>query len=193
MNIKITNLPLLLTMSRLIVSPLVMPVLIVWLWPMPSMWAHMLLGAFFIVLLLTDLFDGFLARWWSQETLLGQLLDPFADKFLIVSCLMALQEVKAIWYGWVIILVLRELFVSGVRYIAREQGVTVDVAWWGKLKMCLQGILIVYVLVAYPFLSATWYAVGYIIMLLTTVGLSVYSAYVYYMTYLAKVYRKNDF
>lgn len=190
---QITNVPLMLTVGRLILSPILMPILIVWLWPLHTVWAHALLGAFFIVLLLTDFFDGFLARWWSQQTLLGRLLDPFADKFLIISCLMALQEVRAIWYGWVIVLVLREVFISGVRYIAREQGVTVEVAWSGKLKMWVQGFFVAFVLIIPPTINGAWYAASYIALLVTVLGLSVYSAYGYYMTYIEKVYRKNDF
>lgn len=193
MSNQITNVPLMLTIGRLVLSPLLMPILIVWLWPLHMVWAHVLLGSFFLVLILTDFFDGFLARYWSQQTLLGRLLDPFADKFLIISCLMALQEVHAIWYGWVIILVLRELFVSGVRYIAREQGVTVEVAWYGKLKMWVQGFFVGYVLTVSPSINEAWYAVGYVTLLAATIGLTVYSAYGYYMTYVEKVYRKNDF
>lgn len=187
------NVPLLLTITRLAISPLVLPILIVWLWPMHVTWFHALLGGIFAAFALTDLLDGFFARLLKQETLLGKLLDPLADKSLTIASLIALQAAGALWYLWVIVLVLREVFVTGLRYIAQEHGVTVHVSWWGKSKTWLQMVLITFVLSAYPFMSYWWFVLGTHLLLFACIAVSWYSAYRYYQVCINKVVGRHDF
>lgn len=188
------NIPLLLTAGRMILAPAIVPLCIFWFWPLSINWVHIALGIFFVLISLTDFLDGLLARWLSQETLVGRFLDPLADKCLIIAALIALQAVGAVGFMWVIVLVLREIFVMGMRYIAREQGVTIAVSWRGRLKTWLQMIFITYVLMAPGLIdSPALYDIGFYVLLSLTVVISLYSAYRYYQAYIANVLSAHEF
>ena len=183
---RICTVPMLLTMVRLF-SPLIMPLLIIYWWPLDTALPHVALVAVFLLLGLTDVLDGYLARRFGEVTKLGQILDPIADKFLVISSLMALLSVGAIGFTWVLILVLREFFVMGLRYVACEHGVTLAVSFVSKIKTWLQLSLILYVL------SSLGFSIVYYGLLFATVGCSLYAAYAYYLICLTTVFRTYDF
>ena len=83
------NLPTLLTLARLILSPVILPGLLVVLLPFNLLPINMVLAAIFAAFGLTDYFDGYFARKHDQVTPLGRLLDPVADKLLVTSTLVA--------------------------------------------------------------------------------------------------------
>jgi CDP-diacylglycerol--glycerol-3-phosphate 3-phosphatidyltransferase len=112
------NLPILLTLSRLILSPLLLPVLLVYLLPFNNIFINSFLGFLFFLFSITDFFDGYFARRYKQETQVGKLLDPIADKFLLYSTLIGLLAADKIFFYWVIIIIGREFFVMGLRQIA---------------------------------------------------------------------------
>ncbi len=141
------NFPTFLTLLRLILSPLVLPVLFVYLLPFNIFWFNCSLAALFIFFSLTDFFDGYFARKLGQETTVGRVLDPIADKFFIYSTLIALLAVGKIYFYWVIILIGREFFVMGLRQISLEHGFSIRVAATGKLKTMLQMIYLTVVIV----------------------------------------------
>lgn len=132
------SLPLTLTGIRLIISPLVMPFLVVHLLPLNVLWLNCLLGVLFFAFGLTDFFDGYYARKNNQVTQLGALLDPIADKFLVLSTLLGLLVVGKLSFFWVMIFIGRELFVMSLRLIAAEHGKRIPVSWHGKLKTTAQ-------------------------------------------------------
>lgn len=136
------SIPIRLTLIRLIVSPLILPVLFVYLLPYHSMLINACLAFLFGLLSLTDFFDGYLARRYNQESLLGKILDPLADKFLTYCALIALLAAGKIYFYWVIILIGRELFVMGLRHVAVEHGFSVHVSKLGKLKTAIQMVCI---------------------------------------------------
>lgn len=91
---------------------------------------------------LTDTLDGFWARKMRQITSLGQLLDPIADKLLVASvfiCLVGTGTVKA-WMA--VIIIGRELAVTGFRAIAASQGVAIPASLLGKVKMALETVVL---------------------------------------------------
>ena len=94
--------------------------------------------ALFIVAMLTDVFDGPLARRAPARSPLGNYLDPVADKVLISSVFICLayDDIVAVWM--VVILVAREFVVDGVRAAGAVQGVLVGANWMGKTKTFLQ-------------------------------------------------------
>jgi len=192
MQLKELRIPLILTGIRLL-SPLVLPLLIFLLWPIHNDLIHIGLMLVFVLLGITDLLDGYLARRLKQVTKIGSLLDPIADKFLIVSSLISLQAVGAIGFLWVIILVLRELFVMSLRYIAREHGFTIVVSQLGKLKTWSQILLVAYLLSPYGYLVSWTHLFIYYILLIFTIACSLYSAYHYYRICIVEVYGKNEF
>ncbi len=101
----------------------------------------------FAVASLTDFFDGHIARKRNIVTVFGSFLDPIADKFLVISCLIMLQGLGRIPVLIVIILVLREIYITALRLLAVERGLSVPVGILGKWKTAVQ-------MVAIPFLMA---------------------------------------
>ncbi len=143
---ELTNLPNLLTMARIV---LIVPV--VWLMleraPLPAFLASVLFG----VASATDWLDGYLARKRGMVSVLGKLLDPLADKLIVMSTL-----VVAVGLGWVpawlvVLILARELAISGLRSIAGQEGLMVEVVRAGKWKTAFQLTGLVGVVVHYPY------------------------------------------
>ena len=114
MGLNRLNLSLILTIARLVLSPILIPILFVTILPQASTTASLLVALIFILLSLTDFFDGYFARKFNQETVLGKVLDPIADKFLVNSALFSLVYLNKLYFYWAIILSTRELFVMGL-------------------------------------------------------------------------------
>jgi len=92
---------------------------------------------------LTDFFDGFVARRYGVETVLGKLLDPLADKLLVVSALIILVE-KHRLEGWVaVLLIVRDLGINAIRISALEERIFIASSWLGKTKTAFLDVGIV--------------------------------------------------
>ncbi len=180
---KHLNLPNTLTLIRLILSPLILPLILVYLLPLNYFWLNTVLACVFILLSLTDFFDGYLARKYNQETVLGKLLDPLADKFLTYSALIALLAAGKIYFYWVIILVGRELFILGLRHVALEYDLEIPVSALGKIKTFLLMTCITFIIFnPYQQLGLTamrWNGIEFAL-LASTILLSLLSAKQYY-------------
>lgn len=146
------NVPNVLTLIRLVLSPIMLPVLLVYLLPLNIFWINSLLAILFALFSITDFFDGYLARRYAQVSSFGRFLDPIADKFLIFSTLVALLAVHKIFFVWVLILIGREFFVLGLRQMALENNLSIHVSWFGKIKTVLQ-VLYLTVLILNPYHS----------------------------------------
>lgn len=102
-----------------------------------------LVAAFtFIVASITDYFDGYIARTRKMITVYGKLLDPLADKFLVVSALIMLQQLGRIHPVVVMLLICRELAITGLRALASAEGVIIDASSGGKWKTGSQMVAI---------------------------------------------------
>jgi CDP-diacylglycerol--glycerol-3-phosphate 3-phosphatidyltransferase len=119
----------------------------------PSAWMIKCALAVFVVAALTDLFDGFIARRFKAVSDLGKLLDPLADKILVMTALVMLTALRSdisgdAWVpGWLVVLVLaREIWVTGIRGVAAAQGIIVQARESGKVKSFLQMISIIFLL-----------------------------------------------
>lgn len=181
-NVKKYHIPLTLTLVRLILSPLGLPFLIVYLLPYNLIPVNCALAVFFILLSLTDFFDGYFARKFQQITTLGKILDPIADKFLVFSTLVALLAVHKIYFFWVIILIGREFFVMGLRQMALEKGFELEVSSAGKIKTAFQMVFLTYMIIN-PYQNLGYASVWNIVetvLLWVTVCISVWSAQQYY-------------
>lgn len=132
------NLPNLLTISRIVVIPAIF--LSVYI---TSMWWAIVAAVLFIVASITDYFDGYLARSRGETSALGRLLDPIADKLLVTSALVVLLakpgmvEYK-ISFIPVIVILCREILVSGLREFLREVNVGLPVTRLAKWKTGFQ-------------------------------------------------------
>jgi CDP-diacylglycerol--glycerol-3-phosphate 3-phosphatidyltransferase len=177
------TIPNVLTLIRLVFSPIILPLLIVSLLPSSYLLVHYLVALIFVGFALTDFLDGYLARMWGQTSKLGRLLDPIADKFLTCSTLIALLAIHRIHVLWVLLLVGRELWVMGIREIASEQHFSIHVSIWGKFKtICQMAYLAVVIANPYyaaPVVSSSW-NVAEVLLLIFSLILSLGSAWSYH-------------
>jgi CDP-diacylglycerol--glycerol-3-phosphate 3-phosphatidyltransferase len=98
----------------------------------------------------TDWLDGYLARRWKITTILGGFLDTIADKLLVAGALFALVDVGRVWAWAAIIIVGREIAISGLRGVAAMDGVQVPPSIWGKWKATIQYLVIFMALLRTP-------------------------------------------
>lgn len=133
----------------------------------------------FIIASVTDKLDGYIARKYNQITNLGKLLDPLADKLLVSAALIVMVAQRLIPAWIALIIIGREVFVSGIRIMAAAKGIVLAADQHGKLKLVLQVIGIAAVLLRNdPFTYITSFRVDYTIMLMAAI-LTVYSGYMY--------------
>ncbi|MBF9234348.1 CDP-diacylglycerol--glycerol-3-phosphate 3-phosphatidyltransferase [Microvirga sp. BT350] len=145
---KAFNLANLLTYGRLVAVPAVVGLLF---WP-EDHWSRWAALAIFALAAITDYLDGYVARAYAQQSSLGRMLDPIADKLLVAACLLMLVADKTIqgWALWAAIVILcREILVSGLREFLAELKVSVPVSRVAKWKTTLQ-LLAVGFLIAGP-------------------------------------------
>lgn len=134
---SVWNLPNLLTYGRVLAVPLVVGFLLE-----PGInWMRWTAFWIFAAAGVSDFFDGYLARIWSQQSTLGRMLDPIADKLLVAATLLVLAHGGAFggWSIWAAVIILcRELLVSGLREFLAELRVSVPVSWIAKWKTTAQ-------------------------------------------------------
>ncbi|NSW83128.1 MAG: CDP-diacylglycerol--glycerol-3-phosphate 3-phosphatidyltransferase [Syntrophothermus sp.] len=110
---------------------------------------YMLQAFVFLLAVLTDGIDGFIARKYKQVTVLGTFLDPLADKLLIMAAFVCLVELHKIPAWIVIIIIAREFAVTGLRAIKAAEGAVIPANRWGKVKTVTQ-ILAILVVILHP-------------------------------------------
>ena len=135
------NLPNILTLLRLVAAPGVSVMFLYFTRPYADWFALVL----FVGAAVTDWFDGYLARAWGQETKLGAMLDPIADKAMVVIALMVIVAFSS-WSPWLVLpatlILFREVFVSGLREYLGDVAGTLKVTQLAKWKTTLQMIAI---------------------------------------------------
>ena len=142
-------LPNLLTYARIAAVPLVVACLYWQEVPRNGEWLRWVALAIFIAAAVTDFLDGYFARKWGELSSFGRMLDPIADKLLVASCLLMLVADGTIrgWSIWAAIVILcREILVSGLREYLAELNVRVEVTWLAKWKTTLQLIAVGFLL-----------------------------------------------
>jgi len=157
--------PNVLSLFRIAVVPL-----LVYLLTDPGRLAGLLSAVLFFLASLTDYFDGYLARKHGIVTTLGKFLDPLADKLIVVSALIMLAAMPcpeaAITCeprvaAWVVVLIVgRELAVTGLRGIASGEGITLGAEELGKYKMIFQTFALVGLLLHYRYLFVDFQVAG---------------------------------
>ncbi len=131
------NLPNVLTAARILLIPVF---ILVFISPTPE--RSLAAAAVFLIAAATDFLDGYLARRRSQVTRLGRLLDPIADKLLVLSGLVLLVQFGRVAAWVAIVIIARELAVTGVRALAASDGVILSAETTGKYKMIAQVVAI---------------------------------------------------
>ena len=143
------NLPNLLTYGRILAVPLVVLCFFLEGELQSSEFARWSAFAIFILASVTDYLDGYLARAWKQTSNIGRMLDPIADKLLVATCLLLLAADTdhrggiAGWSLWAAIIILcREILVSGLREYLAALKVSVPVTQLAKWKTTIQMVAI---------------------------------------------------
>jgi CDP-diacylglycerol--glycerol-3-phosphate 3-phosphatidyltransferase len=142
------NLPNFITLTRI----LLIPVFVV-LFVTPTEERSLSAAAVFVIAAVTDLLDGYLARRNGQVTTLGKLLDPIADKLLVLSALILLVNLDRVSALVAILIIAREVAVTGIRAIAAGEGMVIAAETTGKYKMALQVVAIVLLILEDTFMS----------------------------------------
>ena len=155
----IRNIPNLLSALRIFAIPLLV-VLLTSPGPLPSFLAALV----FFIASLTDLLDGYLARQQKAETAVGKLLDPMADKLLILAVMIMLIPLDRI-PAWIVVLIIgREVAITGLRGIASAEGIVIASSRWGKAKMVLQSLALGGLMLHYEYLGINFHVLGAILL-----------------------------
>ena len=177
------NLPNRLSLLRVFL----VPVLVLLLSLPGDLWRY--LGAFvFLLGIVTDYLDGYIARKQNLITDFGRFVDPLADKLLVLSALIMLS-VHGLVPAWLVILVLaRELAVDGLRMILSARGTVIAAGWAGKIKTASQMVYILVLLVFNVPALSHWF------LILGTVwitGITLFSGWEYFRRYGKELIQKG--
>ncbi|PHQ56319.1 MAG: CDP-diacylglycerol--glycerol-3-phosphate 3-phosphatidyltransferase [Sulfurimonas sp.] len=158
------NLPNTLASLRILLAPLIF-----WIILTPELftdngfditWNYYFASLLFVLASATDFFDGYIARQWNQMTMLGAILDPLADKMLTLAVFLGLMMMGEASAWAVYIIIVRELFITGIRTVAVSEGLSVKASWAGKVKTVAQMIAIGFLLMHWPLGDELlWFAV----------------------------------
>ena len=143
-----------------------------------SSWFDYFAGLIFVLASVTDFFDGYIARSWNQMTVLGSILDPLADKMLMLAGFIGLIVLNRASAFAVFLILTREFFITGIRVVAVQQGKSVASTMSGKIKTVLQMIAIGFLIMNWPY--------GTELLWLATF-LTLYSGYEYIRDYLKQI------
>ncbi|MEX2448270.1 MAG: CDP-diacylglycerol--glycerol-3-phosphate 3-phosphatidyltransferase [Solirubrobacterales bacterium] len=139
------NLANFLTLLRILAVPVVVVAL---LGETPN--GDALAAAVFALAALTDGLDGYFARSRDAVTTFGKLMDPLADKLLITAALVSLVSLGRLQAWVAMVIIAREIAVTGLRAIAAERGVVISASWMGKVKTVLQIAAVIALIAANP-------------------------------------------
>lgn len=158
------NLPNILASLRILLAPLLF-----WVILNPEFftdagyhitWNYYFASLLFVLASVTDFFDGYIAREWNQMTMLGAIIDPLADKMLTLAAFMGLMMVGEASAWAIYIIVIRELFITGIRTVAVAEKLDIKASWAGKVKTVGQMIAIGFLLMHWPYAAELlWFAV----------------------------------
>jgi CDP-diacylglycerol--glycerol-3-phosphate 3-phosphatidyltransferase len=178
---KILNLPNGLTIVRVLAIPIILLLLF------SSGRFYQIFTAFlFLLVAITDTVDGYLARRQGMVTTLGKFLDPLADKLLVVTALIALVPARAIPVWMVIVIVGREIAVTGLRGIAVSQDIVISASALGKYKTVFEVASISFLIFDGDYFSIDFHQVG-LVLLWVALGIAVISGIDYFKTFLKTI------
>ena len=148
------NLPNKLTLSRVIAIPIFVVLMIfsfyekypISIFSIKIDLFRLIAAILFVAASITDYFDGKIARERNLITNFGKLMDPLADKMIVITALVLLTKNNEVHYLCTLIVILRELVISSIRLIALEQGIVIAASYYGKIKTATQMVSIIMIL-----------------------------------------------
>jgi CDP-diacylglycerol--glycerol-3-phosphate 3-phosphatidyltransferase len=184
--VTLFNVPNLLSLSRILSVPVFIVLMLE-----PNPLRALIAGIVFGLASATDWLDGYLARKWGQVTRIGKLLDPIADKILIMSALVILVEIRSdVVHAWIAIVIIgREFAVTGLRAMAASDGIVIPAETVGKYKVGAQITAVLCLLWDY-YLDKGWMTDLGRIALWAAMVLALYSSVQYFRTYWNKLNRQ---
>jgi CDP-diacylglycerol--glycerol-3-phosphate 3-phosphatidyltransferase len=184
-DLEFATTPNLLTTSRVIFVPIVVALLF-----QETPFMDFLAALAFTVAAITDYFDGYLARRNNSESVFGKLMDPLADKFLVVSSLCMLQELARIHPVVVILLICREMAITGLRALASSEGLVIGASNSAKWKTATQMVAIPLLILKRDVLGIPLYAIGQGL-LYVSLAISLWSAKDYVVDFFKAIREKR--
>ncbi|MBM4245635.1 MAG: CDP-diacylglycerol--glycerol-3-phosphate 3-phosphatidyltransferase [Deltaproteobacteria bacterium] len=182
------NLPNVISLSRVAITPL-----LIWLLTDPGREAALLAALAFFVACVSDWLDGYLARRRGLITNLGKFLDPLADKVLIISALIMLTAMprEPRVPGWIVaVIAAREVAVTGLRAIARDEGIVLGAESLGKAKMTFEIVALFSLLMHYPVWLIDFHAAGMVFVWIALV-LALWSGVAYHLRLARVIYQRG--
>jgi CDP-diacylglycerol--glycerol-3-phosphate 3-phosphatidyltransferase len=182
---KFWNLPNTITVVRVGVVPILLLLPLLPLWSFSERSGSLFIGWCFTIAGFSDLLDGWLARRGQQVTRIGKLLDPLADKLIVSTALIVLVATARIplWATWMVVVIVgRELAVTGLRGLASSQGQVMAASGYGKIKTFTQNVAIGAMIFYYPTLVFSFHSIGLALLGLATL-LTLWSGYTYFAEY----------
>jgi CDP-diacylglycerol--glycerol-3-phosphate 3-phosphatidyltransferase len=174
----LSHLPNQLTLARILAIPFLL-----FVYPIGFQVTNTLCALVFGLAGITDILDGYFARRYKQESRLGALLDPVADKMLSGASLILLADSQAL-PAWICgFLLCRDIAVSGMRMIALEDGYTIKVSGFGKVKTIFQDVAIFCLMMGQDIFDIPFRVTGMIAIWLA-LAVSLYSGYLYFEEFL---------
>ncbi|MBI4683993.1 MAG: CDP-diacylglycerol--glycerol-3-phosphate 3-phosphatidyltransferase [Nitrospirae bacterium] len=171
------NLPTVLTLSRIVLIPVFIIIV----------YQHPFLGAVvFSIASITDFLDGYLARRSGEITKFGIIMDPIADKFLVISALVVLVDIERLSAWIAIIIIVREFLVTGLRVVALSKDIVIPAEKGGKLKTTAQMIAILCLIMGGSIFNIDLYDIGIVFIWIALV-LSVVSGIQYTVSFGKKI------
>lgn len=168
---------MILTYSRALAAPVIMGI-----WMTGWNWAGGVTAGLFILASITDWLDGYYARKYNVESNMGRLMDPIADKILVLGALIMLLASGRVDPIMVFLFLARDIFIGGIRSVAAANNLIIGAKPFGKWKTAFQMVAIPMLLVYYPIFGIPIAEIGYYA-LWVSVGLSLISGAEYTIGY----------
>jgi len=171
------NLPNALSLLRVVAIPVVLVCL---LFP-GKLWSFF--GALFLTMaFITDMLDGYFARKHGAVTTLGKFLDPLADKILVSMTLIMLISLGRVPAWMVVVIVAREIAVTGLRSMAVDEGIVIQASTLGKFKTAFQAVATVALCLHYEYFGLDLHLVGMVLLWLALI-LTLVSGWAYFRAF----------
>lgn len=176
------SLPNILTLFRIALIPLLLVTLY-----LDNVYGYWVSAILFAIASITDYFDGAVARYFNAHTSFGRILDPIADKLLVSATLMMLVSFERAPLIPAILILCREITVSGLREYLSEFKVSIPVSRLGKLKTALQFIAILVLILGDESLNMRYVTISGELLLWVTAVLTIFTGYAYFKESMKKL------
>jgi CDP-diacylglycerol--glycerol-3-phosphate 3-phosphatidyltransferase len=181
---KAFNLPNAVTVLRLAVIPVLFLLLL-----SPGLIESRIIACLFIIAAFMDVLDGYIARKYQVETVIGKFLDPVADKLILNTAMILMIPIGRISAWVVAVIIMRDFVVDAIRSIASSEGLIMQASTLAKQKTLCQNFAVAALMIHYPFFGADAHIVGMTVLYLALI-LSLISGMLYVKQFYSAVVNK---